>query len=147
MAEIEYTLSKSQTDMLFDQEAVLFGTRNGVPEYRIVELFGDWAATWLEKNMYADGYLNPGSEWNGWGDCGPERPMRHHFYRSGFHKIASEHNYRLSLEKHNTSTAGSLVDSVWKARCDRLAAAEAEKERKRKSRTTTRTGKKQTFAD
>lgn len=139
---LEYPLSKSQVDTLFEQEAVLFGTNDGVPEYRVVELFGQWAATWTEKNMYNDGYLAPGTEWNGWGDCGPERPMIHYFYRSGFRKVASEHNYRLLLEKHNTCTAGSLVDSVWKARCDRLTAAEAEEKRKRKSRTTTRTGKK-----
>jgi hypothetical protein len=31
-------------DELFDREAFLFGKCNGIPEYRIVELFGEWAA-------------------------------------------------------------------------------------------------------
>ena len=144
MAKIEYTLSKSQVDMLFEQEAALFGSNDGVPEFRVVELFGEWATTWAEKSMYNDGYLKPGVEWNGWGDCGPERPMIHYFYRAGFRKIASEHNYRLSLSKHNTSAAGNLIDSVWKARSERLAAIDAKDDRKRKERRAKRAARKAT---
>ena len=33
---INYTLNKEQAENLFNTEAILFGKRNGIPEYRIV---------------------------------------------------------------------------------------------------------------
>ena len=38
---IDYTLNRQQADELFDCEAILFGKSNGVPEFRMVELFGE----------------------------------------------------------------------------------------------------------
>ncbi len=37
-------LNSKQVDQLFQQNAVLFGSRDGVPEYRVTELFGEAAA-------------------------------------------------------------------------------------------------------
>lgn len=131
---IEYTLSRAQADALFDANAILFGETNGIPEYRIVELFGDWAGAFVEGNILHNGYLVGGKDWNGWGDCCAERPMIHYLYRSGFLKVVSEHNYRLALASHRDSDGGKVVDTLWQARRDRIAAQDAEDERKREER-------------
>lgn len=131
---INYTLNKEQAENLFNTEAILFGKRNGIPEYRIVELFGEWAGSFIERNIGYNGYLTGGDDYNGWGDCGPDRPMLHHLYLPGFFKVVSEHNYRLTLGGHRASEAGRFVDSLWKRREEALEAAEAEEERKRAER-------------
>ena len=96
--ELNYTLSRQAAEDLFDREAILFGERNAVPEYRIVEIFGEWAGAFFEKHVKFEGYFDCGREYSSWGDCGAERPMLHHLYRRGFFKIVSEHNYRLTLQ-------------------------------------------------
>ena len=131
---IEYTLNRQQADELFDREAFLFGKCNGIPEYRLVELFGEWAATFIERNIHFNGYLNGGEDWNGWGDCSPEKPLLHFFYRTGFYKLVSEHNYKLMLAGHRSSEAGRVVDAQWRRRHEEQEAEEAEEERKRQER-------------
>lgn len=119
---------------MFEANAILFGQTNGIPEYRIVELFGEWAGTFVEGNIHYKGYLIEGMDWNGWGDCGTERPMLHYLYRAGFLKVVSEHNYRLALAGHRASEGGKIVDALWQAREERIAARDAEDERKRAER-------------
>lgn len=131
---IENTLNKAQADELFSREAVLFGMKEGVPEYRIAELFGEQVSTWVEGRMKFKGYLVGGEDYNAWGSCGEDRPMVNYFYRSGFHKIVSEHNYQVTVQRHRASEGGAIVDALWKAREDRLAAQDAEAERKRQER-------------
>ena len=131
---LNYTLSRQAAEDLFNQEAILFGEMNAIPEFRIVEIFGDWAGAFIEKHIHYKGYLEGGRDYNAWGDCGAERPMLHHLYRHGFLKIVSEHNYRLTLQAHRSSDAGKVVDSLWQARRDRMDAAEREEERKREER-------------
>lgn len=131
---IDYTLNRQQAEALFDAEAVLFGTSNGIPEYRIVELFGEWAGAFMEKHIHSEGYLAGGRDWNAWGDCGQERPMLRYLLRPGLLKIASEHNYRIALSNHRSSEAGRVVDALWQARKEVLEAREAEEERKRAER-------------
>lgn len=130
----DYTLSRQAAEALFDNEAILFGDTNGIPEYRIVEIFGEWAGVFIEKHIHHNGYLEGGRDYNSWGDCGAERPMLHHLYRNGFYKIVSEHNYRLTLQAHRSSEAGKVVDALWQARRERTEAAEREEERKREER-------------
>lgn len=131
---IEHTLNRVQADTLFDNEAILFGNTNGIPEYRIVELFGEWAAAFIERNIHYNGYLNGGEDWNGWGDCSAEKPMLHFLYRAGLYKVVSEHNYILMLAGHRSSAAGRVVDAQWQRRHKEQEAAEAEKARKREER-------------
>ena len=128
---IEHTLNRQQADELFDREAILLGKCNGIPEYRIVELFGEWAATFIESNIHYNGYLNGGEDWNGWGDCSTEKPMLRFLYRAGLYKVVSEHNYNLMLAGHRSSAAGRVVDAQWQRRHEEMEAAEAEDERKR----------------
>lgn len=131
---IDYTLNRQQADELFDCEAILFGKSNGVPEFRMVELFGEWAGAFFEKNVLTNGYMTGGEDWNAWGDCSSDRPLMHYLYRSGFFKVVSEHNYRQSLAHHKESEAGRVVDALWKARSERLEALDAEEKRKRAER-------------
>lgn len=131
---IEHTLNRAQADTLFDNEAILFGNTNGIPEYRIVELFGEWAAAFIERNIHYNGYLNGGEDWNGWGDCSAEKPMLHFLYRAGLYKVVSEHNYILMLAGHRSSAAGRVVDAQWQRRHKEQEAAEAEEARKREER-------------
>ena len=131
---INYTLNRQAAEDLFEDEAILFGEINGVPEFRIVEIFGEWAGVFVEQNLSFGGYLEGGRDWNGWGDCGQERPMLHYLYRRGFLKIVSEHNYRLTLQAHRSSEAGKVVDHLWQLRREAQEAADREEERKRAER-------------
>ena len=131
---IEHTLNRQQADELFDREACLFGESNGIPEYRIVELFGEWAAAFIEGNIHHNGYLDGGEDWNGFGGSSAERPILRFLYREGLYKVVSEHNYILALAGHRSSAAGRVVDAQWKRRHEELEAAEAEEERKRQER-------------
>ena len=137
--KLNYTLSRQAAEDLFNREAILFGERDAVPEYRIVEIFGEWAGAHFEKNVMHNGYFDDGRDYNGWGDCGAERPMLHHLYRCGFYKIVSEHNYRLTLQAHRSSDAGKVVDGLWQARHERMEAVERKEDRKREERKAKRT--------
>lgn len=53
-------LRKAQVDALFQREAVLFGTENGVPVFRVAALFGESAAECANRRK-------PGEFWNGYG--------------------------------------------------------------------------------
>lgn len=128
------TISKKTADALFDDEAILFGNANGIPEYRIVELFGEWAAAFIEKHICYNGYMVVRVDYNVWDDNGSAHSEIRFFSRAGFYKIVSEHNYRACLEAHRTSEAGRIVDALWQARLDRLAAADAENKREREER-------------
>lgn len=132
--ELNYTLSRQAAEDLFNQEAILFGEVDAIPEYRIVEIFGEWAGAYFEGHVKYNGYFDGGRDYNGWGDCGAERPMLHHLYRRGFFKIVSEHNYRLTLQAHRSGTAGKVVDALWQARREAMEAAEREEDRKREER-------------
>ena len=55
-------LNKDQVKALFDKEAVLLGTENGVPDYRVAVLFGKSAVEHAHRintsrpGYYANGY-------------------------------------------------------------------------------------------
>ena len=141
---IDQTLNRQAAETIFEEEAILFGESNGIPEYRIVELFGEWASVFIEKHIHFKGYLEGGRDWNAWGDCGQERPSLRFFYRRGFLKIVSEHNYRLSVQAHRSSEAGKVVDHLWQLRSEGQEAAEAEEDRKREERKAKRAAARKT---
>lgn len=49
-------LNKAQVDALFQREAVLLGTENGVPDFRAAALFGKGAVEFAERLKYANSY-------------------------------------------------------------------------------------------
>lgn len=133
MAIITNTLNKAAAADLFEKEAILFGTQDGVTEQRMVELFGEWAGEFIVKHIHYKGYLD--GDYNAWGDCSdPEYTMLHYLYRSGFNKIVSEHNYRLADQARRTSESGRYVNSLWQARYAEQDSREAEEERQRQER-------------
>ena len=60
------TMNKDQAVELFHDEAILFGTTDAIPEYRVLELFGDVAAEFISRTLKYDGYMKAGTDWNGW---------------------------------------------------------------------------------
>lgn len=129
MNEIITTLNKEQAESLFAREAILIGANDVIPEHRIVELFGEWAGAFIEKTLSLDGYMTAGKDWNGAGACSAEEPFIHVFYRSGFFKIVSKHNYRLTV-KHTDSVreakswtnSGGSAANVWRPQRPRKTA-------------------------
>lgn len=112
---ITKTLNKEEAVALFQRECVLF-SQDGVPEWRVLELFGQTAADFISRAVAIDGYMKSGTDWNGWGSCEPGRPLRHYYTLPGFLKIVAEHNYILTLAMHNASKGGTMSDAIWEAR-------------------------------
>ena len=138
MNEIKTMLNKEQAEALFSSEAIYIGDRDVVPEHRIVELFGAWAGTFIEQTLALDGFLSAGKDWNGAGACSEDEPFLHVFYRAGFFKIVSRHNYLLAVQAHRRSEGGAVMDECWRLRQARTEAAEADEARKRAERRTRR---------
>ena len=128
---IEEMLSKAAAVELFEKEAILFGTSDAVPFYRAIELFGEEAARFFDENIRFEGYLEGGIDWNSWGACTDERPMRNYLYKAGFLKLVTEHNYLRVIKTHNESEGGHIFDRYWEERSRKLDEADAEAERKR----------------
>lgn len=129
MARIEYAMNKAQCDEIFAANAVAMSGRDVIFDYKVAELFGPDACAWAERCMHHQGYLDWGKECNSWGDFGCN-----YFYKSGFEKLASWHNYHICLAEYKASEGGKVWDALWQARQDRMEAAEREEERKREER-------------
>lgn len=129
MARIEYAMNKAQCDEIFAANAVAMSGRDVIFDYKVAELFGPDACAWAERCMHHQGHLEWGKECNSWGDCGCN-----YFYKSGFEKLASWHNYHICLAEYKASEGGKVWDALWQARQDRMEAAEREEERKREER-------------
>lgn len=129
-------LSKEAADQLFTEEAIIMsGTgAEGIAQYRIVELFGEPAAAFMERNIEAEGYLIGGKDYNATGAATIDRPMIYYLYKPGFYKVVAEHNYLLSLQAHKASEGGAIVNALWRDREERLAAEEAKRAERRKSK-------------
>ena len=129
-------LSKEAAEQLFTEEAIVMsGTgAEGIAQYRIVELFGEPAAAFMERNIKAEGYLIGGKDYNATGAASIDRPMIYYLYKAGFYKVVAEHNYLLTLQAHKASEGGSIVDALWRKREQDLAEKEAVEEAKRAER-------------
>jgi len=128
---IDEVLNKAAAVELFEKEAILFGTSDVVPFYRAIELFGEEAAIFFDKNIKWDGYLKSGEDWSSWGACTDERPITSYLYKAGFLKLVTEHNYLRVIKAHKESEGGRIFDKYWEERGRRLKEADAEEERKR----------------
>ena len=129
MTRIEYAMNKAQADEVFAANAVEMSGLDVIFDYKIWELFGPDVCIWAESCMRHQGYLDWGKECNSWGDCGCN-----YFYKSGFDKLVSWHNYHICLAEYKASEGGKVWNSLWQARHERMEAAEAEEARKREER-------------
>lgn len=129
--EINYAMNKMQADKLFADEAVFMYSDDVIPEYRVIELFGDDMARWLDSCCVYGGYMKAGRDYNCGGDCSE---MIRFFYRAGFCKIVSKANHAQLLQLHRNSGAGKLADQVMEERVQELERQDAEHERKLQER-------------
>lgn len=107
---INRLLKKEEAEALFEKEAVMMVDRNGVPYYRVIDLFGEQAARFIAENTKPDGWLKPGRDGNGFGECSAERPLINYLYKSGFIKVVSEHNYLLLCKEQKHSDGQKIFD-------------------------------------
>lgn len=131
---IDEALNKAAAVELFEGEAVLIGSDDAVPFYRAVELFGEWAAAFIDKCMETRSYFESGIDYGGWGECSSEHPFTKFFYRSGFLKLVKEHNYLHIIKAHKESSSGQLIDRYTEEGIRRLEEREAEEVRVRAER-------------
>lgn len=91
-------LNKAEATELFEKEAILFGTNDIIPFYRAIELFGEEAIMFFDKNIGRNEYLRNGRDWNIRGEGDNERPMINYLYKAGFFKLVTEHNYQFAIK-------------------------------------------------
>ena len=102
---------------MFESEAVFMYSDDVIPEYRVIELFGDDMAQWLDSCCRYEGYMKAGRDYNYGGDCSE---MIRFFYKAGFYKIVSKANHAHLLHAHRNSDAGKLADKVLEERARKL---------------------------
>lgn len=125
--EINYAMNQMQAEKLFAAEAVFMYSADVVPEYRVIELFGDDMARWLDFCCRHEGYMKGGRDYNCGGDASD---VIRYFYKAGFYKIVSKANHARLLQSHRDSEAGKLVDKVREEREQELRRQDAEKNRR-----------------
>lgn len=121
-------LSRAEAATIFEENAVFLGSSDAICIHRIVELFGEPAARFIERTTHYDGYMKGGADYNASGSCAPDDPCLNYYYFSGFLKVVSEHNHRLQVLAHRQSEGGAIWDRVWEERCERIAAQDAKDE-------------------
>ena len=117
--EIIKTLDRENALEIFNQEKIFFHSGDYIPKYRIVELFGEQIAQWIDDNTKYQGYLVGGADYNVTGAGGKE-PYLTYYSLAGFLKIVSHHNYLITLDQENQSKAKPILDQIDKARCKKL---------------------------
>mgnify|MGYP000000842266 FL=1 len=143
---IEKMLNQTEANELFENEAILLCGRNAIPYYRVVELFGETAAIFIESNQKYNGYLTGGLDYNSCGACTEKRPLLSYLLKPGFLKVVSEHNYFIALQKHKESNGGQLIDKYFKERYRRMKEqdeADRKKAEERKAKRAAARAKKQ----
>ena len=148
---IKEPLSRAAAEQIFNQEAICFGDRDAIPLYRMVELFGEAAGYYIERNMGYEKYLVGGRDYNARGSGSAESPIIDYFYKEGFIKVVTNHNYLYSVAAHAESGAGKFWDELMKQRNKRIdredADVAAKDETKRQERKTKREAAKATKAE
>lgn len=133
-------LTKAEAEELFDRNAVLLDyTCNAVPFYKVIEIFGEEAAAFLEGNMKHNGYISFGRDYSGYG-TGVNTDD--YLYKCGFLKVVTDHNNRIAIKVHEQSEGGHIWDRYWEERSRRMDEAEAEEARKRAERKAKRDARK-----
>lgn len=123
---IKEPLSSAAAEQIFMQEAICFGDRDAIPLYRVVELFGESAGYYIERNMGFKKYLVGGRDYNSRGSGSEEAPIIDYFYKAGFMKVVTNHNYLHSVAAHAASDAGEFWDELCRQRSERIDREDAE---------------------
>lgn len=127
-------LNKAEAVTIFEENAVLHGNADAIEAHRIVELFGEGAARFIERCTEHNGYLIPGVDYNATGACSAADPCLMYYFLPGFIKIVSDHNHRLQVIAHQQSEGGNVWETVWNERRERMEAEDRKNARKRGSR-------------
>lgn len=135
-------LSRAEAAAIFEENAVFLGRGDAIAIHRVVELFGEPAARFIEKTTHYRGYMEPGTDYNASGSCAPDDPCLNYYYFTGFLKVVSNHNHRLQVLAHKQSEGGTIWDMVWTERCERIAAQDAKDEAEAEARKQKRRKKK-----
>lgn len=108
-------MSKEQACAMFAQEAILIGSSNVIPLYRVCELLGGWVRPWFDvtRTPYKTAisptetaYMRPGVEWNAVGDVGHTIYV---LYERGFLKVVSASNAEI-INQREKGSAYALED-------------------------------------
>lgn len=135
-------LSRAEAAAIFDENAVFLGRADAIEIHRIVELFGEPAARFIERNTCMNGWLEGGTDYNASGSCTPYDPCLRYYYFTGFLKVVSNHNHRLQVIAHSQSEGGAIWDKVWDERIKAIDALDAQHEAEAEARRQKRRKKK-----
>ena len=99
-------INKTEAIELFEKDAVLLCSEDGVLLYKAVELFGEKILS-----MFDNSTLEAGVDWN----CGTSYKSLY-IYKRGFLKLVKYHNYLCSIRAYDESEAKCILDEYWKDR-------------------------------
>lgn len=121
-------LNREEAEQVYLQEAyVVRGTgEEGIPQYRVVELFGEIAAIYMEDNICIDGKLQQGKDYTTYYGRSELPYLSTFLYKRGFMQIVAEHNYQLTVKAHKESEGGAIIDRLWNERIRELQEEENE---------------------
>lgn len=100
-------INKTEAIELFEKNAVLLWSEDGVLLYKAVELFGEEILS-----MFDNRTLEAGVDWN----CSDSCYKSLHIYERGFLKLVKYHNYLCSIRAYDESEAKCILDEYWKNR-------------------------------
>ena len=139
--QIKEMLTKAQALELFEREAALFGKGfytgsdpEGVPLYRIGDLFGPWALDLFEKDRSENTVFQRGRDCGLVGGAAYEGFCFEVLHRQGFMQMVAYHNRRIAYENRLASEGGRYLEALDKARKAKCEAEQAEERRKLEER-------------
>lgn len=138
--QIKEMLTKAQAVELFEKESALFGRGfypgsdpEGIPLYRVGDLFGLWALDVFEKDRGTDRIFQKGRDYGlhaaAYQDFGLEV-----LHKNGFMIMVGYHNRRIAHENRLSTEGGRYLEELSKARRAKLDAEAAEEYRKLEER-------------
>lgn len=90
---IKEPLNREAAEQIFEKEAICLGYRDAIPQYRIVEIFGETAGYFMELNMGYKKHLDWGTDYISRGSGNEESQIIYYLYKEGFMKVVAQHNY------------------------------------------------------
>lgn len=117
---MDNTINKTDAMEIFAKESIFLGGEDVLPFYKAIDIFGEMAAVFIDDNMGCEKSLKGGVDYNALGACSESRPVMYYFYKSGFLKLVSEHNYLLSIEDYQSNKGGNIFDKYIEQRRNRL---------------------------
>ena len=138
--QIKEMLTKAQAVELFEKEAALFGrgfypesSTEGIPMYRVGDLFGLWALDVYEKDRGLDKIFQRGRDYGLIAAAYQDFALEV-LHLNGFLIMAGYHNRRIAHENRLNSGGGRYLEALDKARRAKLDAEAAEEYRKLEER-------------